>query len=71
MTVAQNTMAMFLSDRQVSNKRSETFYSTREMPQQLAVGLSHTYADAVTMMTSVRTTKMNMWFCVMIMMILM
>ena len=38
MSLAQSTVAMFLTDRQVSNQKSEILRSTREMPQQLAVG---------------------------------
>ena len=40
MSLAQNTIAMFLTDRQVSNKTSDILRSAREMPQQLAVGLA-------------------------------
>ncbi|MES9880238.1 MAG: hypothetical protein ABW185_05080 [Sedimenticola sp.] len=38
-TLAQNTVALYLSDRQVTNT-SKTVHSVRESPQQLAVGLS-------------------------------
>lgn len=40
MSLAQNTMAMFLSDRQVGNKQSKTLRFNREMPQKAAVGLA-------------------------------
>ena len=40
MSLAQSTVAMFLTDCQVSNKKSEILRSTCEMPQQLAVGLA-------------------------------
>ena len=38
--MVQITISMYLSDRQVKNKKSEPLKSTREMPQQLAVGLA-------------------------------
>lgn len=40
MQLAQSTVSMCLSERQVKNKKSEVIYSTREMPQQLAVSLA-------------------------------
>jgi len=39
-SLAQSTMAMFLSDRQVNNRKSQILIFNREMPQQLAVGLA-------------------------------
>lgn len=40
MHLAQTTISMCLTERQVKNKKSETLQSTREMPEQLAVGLA-------------------------------
>lgn len=40
MQLAQNTIALCLTDRQVDNKRSKAVYCTREMPQHLAVSLA-------------------------------
>ena len=40
MHLAQTTISMCLTERQVKNKKSETIQSTREMPEQLAVGLA-------------------------------
>ena len=40
MSLAQTTVSMCLTERQKSNNKSETLKSTREMPQQLAVGLA-------------------------------
>ena len=40
MHLAQSTVAMCLTDRQVKNKKSQAIYSTREMPQQLAVSIA-------------------------------
>lgn len=39
-SLTQNTMAMTLSENQVRNMKSEALRSTREMPQQLAIGLA-------------------------------
>ena len=40
MQLAQNTIALCLTDRQVDNKKSKAVYSTRKMPQHLAVSLA-------------------------------
>ena len=40
MHLAQTTISMCLTERQVNNKKSQTIQSTREMPEQLAVGLT-------------------------------
>lgn len=40
MHLAQTTVSMCLTERQVKNKKSETIKSMREMPEQLAVGLA-------------------------------
>lgn len=40
MHLAQSTVAMCLTERQVNNKKSQAIYSTREMPQQLAVSIA-------------------------------
>ena len=40
MHLAQTTISMCLTERQVNNKKSQTIQSTREMPEQLAVGLA-------------------------------
>ena len=40
MYLAQTTISMCLTERQVNNKKSQTIQSTREMPEQLAVGLA-------------------------------
>lgn len=40
MHLAQTTISMCLTERQVKNKKSETIQSTREMPEQLAVSLA-------------------------------
>ena len=40
MSLAQNTMAMFFSDRQVGSKQSKTLRFNREIPQKVAVGLA-------------------------------
>ena len=40
MHLAQTTISMCLTERQVKSKKSETIQSTREMPEQLAVGLA-------------------------------
>jgi len=39
-SLAQSTVSSWLSDRQVSNRKSKAHRQTREMPQQLAVGLA-------------------------------
>ena len=39
-SLSQCTVRMYLSDRQCKNKKSEKLKSSREMPQQLAVGLA-------------------------------
>lgn len=38
--LAQNTISMTLTERQVRNQKSEVLRATREMPQQLAIGLA-------------------------------
>ena len=40
MRLAQTTISMCLTERQVQNNKSETIQSTREMPEQLAKGLA-------------------------------
>lgn len=40
MSLAQSTVSMCLTERQLKNKKSETVRSSSEMPQQLAVGLA-------------------------------
>ena len=40
MSLVQSTISMCLTERQVGNKKSEIFKSSREMPQQLAIGLA-------------------------------
>ena len=40
MSLSQTTVSMCLTERQKNNKKSEALKSTREMPQQLAVGLA-------------------------------
>ena len=40
MSLVQSTLSTCLTERQVSNKKSEIFKSRREMPQQLAIGLA-------------------------------
>ena len=40
MTLSETTVTMFLNERQVKNKKSVILKSTREMPQQLAVGIA-------------------------------
>ena len=40
MQLAQNTIALCLTDRQVDNERSKAVYSTKKMPQHLAVSLA-------------------------------
>lgn len=40
MSLAQSTVSMCLTERQIKNKKSGTLRSTSEMPQQLAVGLA-------------------------------
>ena len=40
MSLAQTVVSMCLTDRQRNNKKSKVIKSTREMPQQLAVGLA-------------------------------
>ena len=40
LSLGQTTVSMFLSDRQVGNKKSKMVRFKREMPQQLAVGIS-------------------------------
>lgn len=39
-SLSQTTVSMYLSDRQSKNKKSEMLNSVRDMPQQLAVGLT-------------------------------
>ncbi|KXJ12359.1 hypothetical protein AC249_AIPGENE6720 [Exaiptasia diaphana] len=39
-SLSQSTIGMFLSDRQTKNKKSQKLNSSREMPQQVAVGLA-------------------------------
>jgi len=39
-SLAQSTVSSWLSDRQVSNRKANALRQTREMPQQLAVGLA-------------------------------
>lgn len=39
-SLAQSTVTMYLSNQQVRNKTSLTFRATREMPQQLAIGVA-------------------------------
>jgi len=39
-SLAQSTVSSWLSDRQVSNRKSNALKQTREMPQQLAIGLA-------------------------------
>ena len=39
-SLAQTTVTMCLTERQKTNKKSEVLRLTREMPQQLAVGLA-------------------------------
>ena len=38
--LAQNTITSWLSDRQVTNQKSKTLRFTKDMPQQLALGLA-------------------------------
>lgn len=40
MSLEQSTVSMCLTERQVGNKKSEIIKSSREMPQQLAIGLA-------------------------------
>ena len=40
MNLVQSTMSMCLTERQIGNKKSDAIKSSREMPQQLAVGLA-------------------------------
>lgn len=40
MSLVQSTISTCLTERQVGNKKSEIFKSSREMPQQLAIGLA-------------------------------
>lgn len=40
MSLAQSTVSLCLTERQIKYKKSETLRSTAEMPQQLAVGLA-------------------------------
>lgn len=40
MHLAQSTVSMCLTERQVQNKKSQTINITREMPEQLAVGIA-------------------------------
>lgn len=40
MNLVQSTISMCLTERQIGNKKSEVIRSSREMPQQLAVGLA-------------------------------
>ena len=40
MSLVQSTISMCLTERQIRNKKSEVINSSREMPQQLAVGLA-------------------------------
>lgn len=40
MSLVQGTISTCLTERQVGNKKSEIFKSSREMPQQLAIGLA-------------------------------
>ena len=40
MSLVQSTVSSCLTERQIGNKKSEVIKSTREMPQQLAVGLA-------------------------------
>lgn len=38
--LSQSTMSMCLTERQVNNKKSTVIHSTREMPEQLAIGIA-------------------------------
>lgn len=40
MSLVQSTVSMCLTEHQVGNKKSEIIKSSREMPQQLAIGLA-------------------------------
>ncbi|KXJ10506.1 hypothetical protein AC249_AIPGENE18777 [Exaiptasia diaphana] len=40
MHLAQSTISMCLTERQVNNKKSKALHTTREMPEQLAVGIA-------------------------------
>ena len=39
-SLAQSTISMTLTERQVKNKKSEVIRAGKEMPQQLAIGLA-------------------------------